>query len=229
MLAKAVARRDAGDGRGGVEADAQPGSDPGREEMRGDDALSQHHRPARADERAAAAQPSVRRRQGHHRLDPRRHPARFRRRLYRHQSGERRSGRDRRAVAAARRHHRAAANSDPGLRADPCDDHARVDRAGVAGRSGVPVDRGDRGRQPQFRHRPGAAATGAPGRTVAAARHRRRQCDVFRDRAGLGAVGQRPSRRRPADLRSARLCGRPRLRSAAGQQRGRLHRPGISL
>ena len=58
---------------------------------------------------------------------------------------------------------------------------------------------------------------------------RRQQCDVFRDRAGLGAVGQRPSRRRPADPGSARLCGRPRLRSASGQQRGRLYRPRISL
>ena len=62
-----------------------------------------------------------------------------------------------------------------------------------------------------------------------AAGNRRQQRDVFRDRAGLGAVGQCPSWRRPADLRGARLRGGPRVRSAAGQQRGRLHRPGISL
>ena len=55
------------------------------------------------------------------------------------------------------------------------------------------------------------------------------QCDVFRDRAGLGAVGQCPSQCRSADLRSAGLCGGARLRSAAGQQRRRLHRPGISV
>ncbi len=71
--------------------------------------------------------------------------------------------------------------------------------------------------------------TGASGRIVAAARHRRQQRDVFRDRAGLGAVGQCPSRRRPADPGSARLRGGARVRSATGQQRGRLHRPGISL
>ena len=121
-------------------------------------ALSQHHRPARADERAAAAQSSLRRRQGHHRLDPRRPAAGIGRRLHRHQSGQRRSGRDRRTAAAARRHHRAAADSDPGLRAGPCHDHARIDRAGLAGRSGVPVDRGHRSRQPQFWRRSRAAA-----------------------------------------------------------------------
>ena len=69
------ARDHAGNGRRRFEADAQPGSDPGRQEMRGDVGVSQHHRPEGADERAAAAQPSLRRRQGHYRLDPRRHPA----------------------------------------------------------------------------------------------------------------------------------------------------------
>ena len=97
------------------------------------------------------------------------------------------------------------------------------------GRSGVPVGCRHRGRQPQFWRQPRAAARGARGGAVAEARHDRRQRDVFRDRAGLGAVGQCPSRRRPADLRGPRLCGGARLRSAAGQQRGRLHRPGISL
>ena len=62
--------------------------DPGRQEMRGDVGVSQHHRPEGADERAAAAQPSFRRRQGHYRLDPRRHPVGIGRRLYRHQSGQ---------------------------------------------------------------------------------------------------------------------------------------------
>ena len=139
---KTVARGHARNGGGGVKTDAQPGSDPGREKMPGDVGLSQHHRPARADERAAAAQSSLRRCQGHHRLDPRRPPAGIRRRLYRHQSGQRRSRRDRRAVAAARRYHRPAADPDAGLRSDPCDDHARIDRAGLSGRSGVSVDRG---------------------------------------------------------------------------------------
>ena len=70
-----LARDHAGNGRRRLQADAQPGSDPGRQEVRGDDGVSQHHRPEGADERAAAAQPSLRRRQGHYRLDPRRHPA----------------------------------------------------------------------------------------------------------------------------------------------------------
>jgi hypothetical protein len=81
--------------------------------------LSQHHRPARADERAAAAQSSLRRRQGHHRLDPGRHPARIRRRLHRHQSGQRRPGRHRRAVAAARRDHHAATRFRPRAACSP--------------------------------------------------------------------------------------------------------------
>ena len=58
---------------------------------------------------------------------------------------------------------------------------------------------------------------GARGGAVAEPRHGRRQCHVFRDRPGHGAVGQRASRRRSADLRGAGLCGGARLRSAAGQ------------
>ena len=123
-------------------ADAQPGPDPGGEKMPGHVGLSQHHRPARPDERAAAAQSSLRRRQGHHRVDPRRHPAGIRRRLYRHQSGQRRSHCDRRPAAAARRYHREAADPDAGLRSDPCHDHARIDRPRLSGRSGVSVGRG---------------------------------------------------------------------------------------
>ena len=169
--AKLARRHHAGNGRGGFQTDAQSGPHPGCEEMPGDHGLPQHDRPARADERAAAAQSSLRRRQGHHRLDPRRHHAGIRRRLHRHQSGQRRSGRDRRPVAAARRDHRAAADSDPGLRAGPCDDDAWIDRSGLAGRSGVPVDRGHASRQPQFWRRSGASEAGPRGGTVAAARH----------------------------------------------------------
>ncbi|MGT2439611.1 ethanolamine ammonia-lyase subunit EutB [Bradyrhizobium betae] len=47
-----------------------------RAEMRGRHRLPQHHRPEGADEHAAPAQPSLRRCQGHHRLDPRWPPAR---------------------------------------------------------------------------------------------------------------------------------------------------------
>jgi ethanolamine ammonia-lyase large subunit len=42
--------------------------------MPGDHGVSQYHRPARTDERPLAAQSSLRRYQGHHRLDPRRPP-----------------------------------------------------------------------------------------------------------------------------------------------------------
>ncbi len=41
---------------------------------------------------------------------------------------------------------------------DPCHDHAWTDRAGPAGRSGVSVDRGNGGGQPELWHRPRAAA-----------------------------------------------------------------------
>ena len=100
---------------------------------------------------------------------------------------------------------------------------------------GAPVDlvfqsiAGTRGGQQELRRQPRAARGGARGRAVAEARHGRRQRDVFRDRPGQRALGQRPSRRRPADARGARLCGRARVQAAAGQHRGRLHRPGISV
>ena len=60
VLAKLVARRHAGNGRGGFQTDAQSGPHPGCEKMPGDIGLPQHDRPARADERAAAAQSSLR-------------------------------------------------------------------------------------------------------------------------------------------------------------------------
>ena len=103
-------------------------------------------------------------------------------------------------AAAARRHHRAAADPDAGLRADPCHHHARIDRAGRSGRSGVPVDRGH-ARPPTA---VSASISRCCARRIEAGLSLRRgtvgrQCDVFRDRAGLGAVGQRPSRCRSAD------------------------------
>ena len=58
--------------------DAQPGSDPGRaRNARSTPRFRNTHRPAGADERAPAAQSSHRRRQRHHRLDPRRPAARL--------------------------------------------------------------------------------------------------------------------------------------------------------
>ena len=174
-LAQAGARHHPGNGGRGLKADAQPGPDPGGAEMRGRHRLSQHHRPEGPDEHAAAAQPSLRRCQGHHRLDPRRPAARGRRCLHRHQSGERRSGRHRAIAAAAGRDHRAAEDPDARLRADPCHHDAVADRAGRAGRPRLPVGRRHRGRQSQLWHRPRAAEGGAarPGCRRSAARSAR--------------------------------------------------------
>ncbi len=47
----------------------------------------------------------------------------------------------------------------------------------------------------------------------------------FRNRAGQLPVGQRPSRRRSANLRGARLCGGAPFLAAADQHRGRVYRP----
>ena len=125
----------------------------------GDLGLSQHHRLARADERAAAAQSSLRRRQGHHRLDPRRHAARIGRRLHRHQSGQRRSGRDRRTCCGCST---ASSRGCRSRRRAACSPTSTTTLGligqGAAGRPGVPVDRGHRGRQPQFWRRSGAVA-----------------------------------------------------------------------
>ena len=61
------------------------------------------------------------------------------------------------------------------------------------------------------------AGRGARSGAFASARHGRRQRDVFRDRPRQRALGQRPSRRRPADAGSARLCGGAGLQAAARQ------------
>ena len=84
-----------------------------------------------------------------------------RRRRHRHQSGDRQSRARARAPVDARRDPRQARDPDAELRARACDDHARPDPQGLAGRPGVPVDRGHAGRQPQLRHRPRAARRGA--------------------------------------------------------------------
>jgi ethanolamine ammonia-lyase large subunit len=53
--------------------------------------------------------------------------------------------------------------------------------------------------------------------------------DVLRNRPGQRPVGQRPPRRRPADLRNPRLCRGPAFQAVPGEHRGRLHRPGIPV
>ena len=101
--------------------------------------------------------------------------------------------------------------------------------AGRAGRSRVPVDRRHRGGQPQLRRHARPVGRGARRRALAPARDARRQPDVFRDRPGQRSLRGRPSRLRSADVGSARLWGRARLRALAGEHGGRIHRPGISV
>ncbi len=70
-----------------------------------------------------------------------------------------------------------------------------------SGGPGVPVHRRDRGGQQKLRHQPGAPGRSPRHGPGAGARHFGRQRDVFRDRPGERAVGQRPPRHRRADLR----------------------------
>ena len=55
------------------------------------------------------------------------------------------------------------------------------------------------------------------------------QRDVFRNRPGQRAFGQRAPWRGSANLRSARLCRRAPVPAAAGEYRGRFHRARISV
>ena len=151
--------------------------------------------------RPPAAQPSHRRPARHRRLDPRRPAARLRRRGHRHQSGHRQPDAHRSRCCGC------STTSSPRYEIptqscvlDPCH-HARsrlIER-------GAPVDlvfqsiAGTEAANAQLRRQSRAAARGARRGAVAAARHGRRQRHVFRDRPGLGALGRRPSRRRPAD------------------------------
>ena len=161
----------AGDGRRRHQADAQPGPDRGGEEAPGGHRLPQHPRPARPAGGAPAAEPPDRRRAGHRRLDARRPDVRLRRRGDRHQPGHRQPGHARSPAAPDGRLSPALRGADAVVRADPRHQHDPGDRAGRAGRPGVPVDRRHRAGQRQLRRRPGAAARGARGRAVAAARH----------------------------------------------------------
>ena len=191
--------------------------------------LPQHDRAARPPVGAAAAQSSDRRRPRHCGQHPRRPAAGLGRRGDRHQPGDRQPGARLCPALDARRDQAQARDPDAKLRARARDHDARADPPGRAGRPGVPVDRRQRGRQQELRHRSRAPARGARGGAGTRARHRRRQRDVFRDRARQRAVGRRPSRRRPADLGGARLCGGAGVRAAAGQFGGRLHRARISV
>ena len=136
-----------------------------------------------------------------------------RRRRDRHQSGHRQCGAGGLAAAPARWRDRPVPDSHPVLRAHACHQYHRGDTPRRAGRPGVPVGGRHRGGQPQLRHRPGAAGRGPGGGAVAGARHGGQQRHVFRDGAGQRAVGRRPSRHGPADLRGARVRGGARVSS----------------
>ncbi len=120
--------------------------------------VPQHDRPARPALGAAAAQPSDRRPARHRRQHSRRPAARLGRRRDRHQPGDRQPGARSQAARHARRRAHQARYSDPELRARACDDDARADQAGRAGRSGVPVGRRHRGGEQGLRRQPRAAA-----------------------------------------------------------------------
>ena len=70
---------------------------------------------------------------------------------------------------------------------------------------------------------------GARGGACPETRHGGRQLHVFRDRAGLGTLGQCPSRHRPADPGGTGLRRRASVPAAPRQHCGGLHRAGISL
>ena len=227
---EARARRHAGNGRGGVETDAQPGSDPGR-------AANAASSPAFATPSACRAGMAMRLQPNHPTDDAAGIAAsildglllRLRRRGDRHQSGDRRFGRHGGSpAAAARRADRAATT----FRRKACvlthvTTTLDADRAGRSGRSGLPVDRGDRGGQPQLRRQSRAACAKRMPPAVSLKRGtRRRQRHVFRDRAGLvrcrptriTASTSRPSRRAPTRWRAPfRRCWSTRSSASSGR------------
>ena len=130
-LASSRAGHHAGNGGRRLQADAQSGPDPGRQQVPRDLALSQHHRPG-GPARACGCSPITRpTTSGHHRLD--RSTAccyGCGDAVHRHQSGHRQC----RAVIGdllrhARRDHRALRDTHAVLRAHARDHHARSDRA----------------------------------------------------------------------------------------------------
>ena len=100
-----------------------------------------------------------------------------------------------------------------------------ADRAGRAGRPGLPVDRRHRGGQPQLRRRPRAAREARDAGAVAAAAARVGD-NVMYFETGQGTALSADAHHGvdQQTLRGARLRRRPRLRAAAGQHRRRLHR-----
>ena len=195
-------------------------------------ALPHHDRPARPALRPAAAQPPDRRPARHRRLHPRRAALRLRRRGHRHQPGDRQRPVTRSRCCELIDDVRAALRDPhPVLRADPRHDHARGDRARRAGRPGVPVDRRHRGAPtaasastwPCSARRSDAALSLQP-------RHGRRQRHVLRDRPGQRALGRAPTTAWTSRRVEARAYAVARaVRAAAGQHRGRLHRPGVPV
>ena len=136
--------------------------------------------------------------------------------------------------ARARPADRRARDPDPGLLPGPHHDAARLPRARRTGGPAVPVDR---------RHRGGQRAASAStwhclreGRERVLEHHRGRDVAWVGDQVMYFETGQgsalsagRPPRRRSAHARGAGLRRGPGVRSVPGQQRRRLHRPGVPV
>ncbi|CAA9425641.1 MAG: Ethanolamine ammonia-lyase heavy chain, partial [uncultured Phycisphaerae bacterium] len=221
--------RDAGDGRGRLEADAEPGPRAGRRQVPGGDAVPLHARAERPAGRAGAAEPPDRRPGRHHGRGDRRADVRLRRRVHRRQPGDRQRPRRHRPAARAGRADRPVPDPDPELRAGPRNDGAAVHRGRRADRPRVPIGRRHRGGQHELRRVARAAGRGARRRPRHRAGPGRRERDVLRDRPGVGAVGRGAPRGRPADARGPGVRGRPAVRPAAGEHGRRVHRPRVPV
>lgn len=178
---------DAGNGSGGIEDHACPGSGPGGAEDPRGHPLPQHPRPSRPALHPPATEPPDRRPGRNRREHPRRPAVRQWRRDARDQSCHRQHGLDLRPAGDARRDHPALRDSYPGLRADPRHQLHRGDQPRRAAGPGVPVDRRHRGGQCQLRHQPEDPPGRLRGRAQPEARHPRQQPDVLRDRPGQRA------------------------------------------
>ena len=126
-----------------------------------------------------------------------------------------------------------ARSPDAGLLPGAHHHATRGARARRAGRSALSVDRRHAGGQRQLRRhaRPAAGRPRARAGIAPPARRGlgRRAGDVLRDGPGQRPVGRGASRRRSAHARSPGVWRGPRVRSVPGQQRRRLHRPGVPV
>ena len=193
------------------------------------DRLPQHHRPSRPAVHAPAAESSDRSSRRHRRQHRRRSDVWRGRRGDRHQSGHRRRGQRGDPAGDARRDAAAAGRADPILRARPRDDDARRHRAVRAGRSRVSIDRGHAVRQPGIRDLARPPRRGRRSRSRAQARNGRNNVMYFETGQGSELSSGSHEGVDQQTLEARCYARRPPFQAAAGEFRGRVHRPGISL